>query len=314
MLLLILIKNRLYHQPGRTHRHDYRLFLRGDPGLRRHALPGRIVGGHALHGFLPRLYAKNLLNPATGFTVAILYWLTWTIALGSEFTAAGIIMRHWFPSVPVWIWSLVFMILIFLSNFFSVKIFAESEFWFAAVKVAAIVAFIILGGLAVVGVIPLKGSQGAPGLTNLTKDGWFPTGFGGFFTTMLTVNFAFSGTELIGITAGEAKEPEKTLPKAIHTTLWRLIIFFICSIFFMACLIPYKQAGVTESPFVHVFNMMGIPFASDLMNFVVLTAIISAGNSGLYASTRCSGPWAMRGLFQLFLPKPTKEGFRPSPC
>lgn len=184
------------------------------------------------------VYAKNLLNPATGFTVAILYWLTWTIALGSEFTAAGIIMRHWFPSVPVWIWSLVFMILIFLSNFFSVKIFAESEFWFAAVKVAAIVAFIILGGLAVVGVIPLKGSQGAPGLTNLTKDGWFPTGFGGVFTTMLTVNFAFSGTELIGITAGEAKEPEKTLPKAIHTTLWRLIIFFICSIFFMACLIP----------------------------------------------------------------------------
>lgn len=131
---------------------------------------------------------------------------------------------------------------------------------------------------------------------------------------MLTVNFAFSGTELIGITAGEAKEPEKTLPKAIHTTLWRLIIFFIGSIFFMACLIPYKQAGVTESPFVHIFNMMGIPFASDLMNFVVLTAIISAGNSGLYASTRCSGPWAMRGLFQLFLPKPTKEGFRPSPC
>ncbi|MGZ1348555.1 amino acid permease [Lactobacillus delbrueckii subsp. bulgaricus] len=127
------------------------------------------------------VYAKNLLNPATGFTVAILYWLTWTIALGSEFTAAGIIMRHWFPSVPVWIWSLVCMILIFLSNFFSVKIFAESEFWFAAVKVAAIVAFIILVGLAVVGVIPLKGSQGAPGLTNLTKDGWFPTGCGGVF-------------------------------------------------------------------------------------------------------------------------------------
>lgn len=254
------------------------------------------------------VYAKNLLNPATGFTVAILYWLTWTIALGSEFTAAGIIMRHWFPSVPVWIWSLVFMILIFLSNFFSVKIFAESEFWFAAVKVAAIVAFIILGGLAVVGVIPLKGSQGAPGLTNLTKDGWFPTGFGGVFTTMLTVNFAFSGTELIGITAGEAKEPEKTLPKAIHTTLWRLIIFFIGSIFIMACLIPYKQAGVTESPFVHVFNMMGIPFASDLMNFVVLTAIISAGNSGLYASTRMLWSLGNEGTIPVVFAKTNKRG------
>lgn len=254
------------------------------------------------------VYAKNLLNPATGFTVAILYWLTWTIALGSEFTAAGIIMRHWFPSVPVSIWSLVFMILIFLSNFFSVKIFAESEFWFAAVKVAAIVAFIILGGLAVVGVIPLKGSQGATGLTNLTKDGWFPTSFGGFFTTMLTVNFAFSGTELIGITAREAKEQEKTLPKAIHTTLWRLIIFFIGSIFIMACLIPYKQAGITESPFFHVFNMMGIPFASDLMNFVVLTAIISAGNSGLYASTRMLWSLGNEGTIPVFFAKTNKRG------
>ena len=200
------------------------------------------------------------------------------------------------------------MILIFLSNFFSVKIFAESEFWFAAVKVAAIVAFIILGGLAVVGVIPLKGGQGAPGLTNLTKDGWFPTGFGGVFTTMLTVNFAFSGTELIGITAGEAKEPEKTLPKAIHTTLWWLIIFFIGSIFFMACLIPYKQAGVTESPFVHVFNMMGIPFASDLMNFVVLTAIISAGNSGLYASTRMLWSLGNEGAIPVVFAKTNKRG------
>ena len=126
-----------------------------------------------------------------------------------------------------------------MSNYFSVRVFAESEFWFAAVKVFAIVAFIGLGGLAVVGLIPVKGCAHAPLLTNLTKDGWFPTGFKGVFTTMLTVNFAFSGTELIGITAGEAKDPEKTLPKAIHTTLWRLIIFFIGSIFVMACLIPY---------------------------------------------------------------------------
>ncbi|EHS87543.1 Amino acid transport protein, partial [Limosilactobacillus gastricus PS3] len=232
------------------------------------------------------VYAKDLISPATGFTVAILYWLTWTIALGSEFTAAGIIMRQWFPHVPVWIWSLLFIILIFLSNVFSVRIFAESEFWFAAIKVIAILVFIVLGALAIVGIIPMKGYQHAPLLTNLTKDGWFPTGFGGVFTTMLTVNFAFSGTELIGITAGEAKDPEKTLPKAIHTTLWRLIIFFIGSITVMACLIPYRQAGVSESPFVHVFKLMGIPYAADIMNFVVLTAIISAANSGLYASTR----------------------------
>ncbi len=232
------------------------------------------------------VYARKLIGPATGFTVALLYWLTWTIALGSEFTAAGIIMKEWFPHVPTWYWSLALIILILLSNIFTVRIFAESEFWFAAVKVLAIVAFIVLGALAIVGLIPVQGYTHAPGLTNLTKDGLFPTGIGGVFTTMLTVNFAFSGTELIGITAGEAKDPEKTLPKAIHTTLWRLVLFFIGSMVVMAALIPYKQAGVTQSPFVHVFQMMGIPYAADIMNFVVLTAIISAANSGLYASTR----------------------------
>lgn len=232
------------------------------------------------------VYARELIGPATGFTVALLYWLTWTIALGSEFTAAGIIMKEWFPHVPTWYWSLALIILILLSNIFTVRIFAESEFWFAAVKVLAIVAFIVLGALAIVGLIPIQGYTHAPGLTNLTKDGLFPTGIGGVFTTMLTVNFAFSGTELIGITAGKAKDPEKTLPKAIHTTLWRLVLFFIGSMVVMAALIPYKQAGVTQSPFVHVFQMMGIPYAADIMNFVVLTAIISAANSGLYASTR----------------------------
>ncbi|MBM6800941.1 amino acid permease, partial [Coprobacillus cateniformis] len=144
----------------------------------------------------------------------------------------------------------------------------------------------LLGGLAVLGILPIKGYSHAPLFTNIFKDGLFPNGIGGVFTTMLTVNFAFSGTELIGITAGEAKNPDKTIPKAIHTTLWRLVIFFIGSIVIMSCLIPYQQAGVTQSPFVHIFKLMGIPFAADLMNFVVLTAIVSAANSGLYASTR----------------------------
>ncbi len=232
------------------------------------------------------VYATEYIGPATGFVVAILYWLTWTIALGSEFTAAGLIMQRWFPQVPVWVWSLLFIILIVASNLFSVKIFAESEFWFAAVKVFAIVAFIILGLLAITGILPIRGVHHAPGLSNLVKNGLFPNGFGGVFTTMLTVNFAFSGTELIGVTAGEVADPGKAIPSAIHTTLWRLVIFFIGSIVVMAALIPYKVAGVTQSPFVYVLNRLQVPYAADLMNFVVLTAIISAANSGLYASTR----------------------------
>ncbi len=232
------------------------------------------------------VYANKFIGPGTGFTTAILYWLTWTVALGSEFTAAGLIMKTWFPHTPTWIWSALFMVVIFTINALSVGFFAEAEFWFSSIKVVAIIAFIILGGLAIVGVLPIKGYSHAPGLTNLFKDGLFPTGFKGVFTTMLTVNFAFSGTELIGVTAGETRDPEHNIPRAIHTTLLRLVIFFIGSIFVMAALIPWQKAGVNQSPFVLVFNSIGLPFAGDIMNFVVLTAIMSAANSGLYASTR----------------------------
>ncbi|MFB9768423.1 amino acid permease [Lactiplantibacillus modestisalitolerans] len=253
------------------------------------------------------VYAKRYIGPGTGFTVAVLYWLTWTIALGSEFTAAGLIMQTWFPHVATWIWSLLFMVVIFTVNALSVRWFAEAEFWFASIKVFAIIAFIVLGGLAIVGWLPLHGHAQAPLLSNYTRNGWFPNGFGGVFTTMLTVNFAFSGTELIGITAGETKDPAKTIPKAIHTTLWRLIIFFIGSMFVMAALIPYKQAGVTQSPFVLVFKEIGIPYAADLMNFVVLTAIMSAANSGLYASTRMLWSLANEGTIPKIFKKTTKR-------
>ncbi|MBP5833139.1 amino acid permease [Lactiplantibacillus plantarum] len=253
------------------------------------------------------VYAKKYIGPGTGFTVAILYWLTWTIALGSEFTAAGLIMQTWFPHIATWIWSLVFMVVIFTVNALSVRWFAESEFWFASIKVIAIVAFIVLGGLAMVGILPLHGHTSAPFLSNYTRNGWFPNGFGGVFTTMLTVNFAFSGTELIGITAGETKDPAHTIPTAIKTTLWRLIIFFIGSMFVMAALIPYKQAGVTQSPFVLVFKAIGIPYAADLMNFVVLTAIMSAANSGLYASTRMLWSLANEGTIPKVFKRTTKR-------
>lgn len=254
------------------------------------------------------VYADKYIGPGTGFTVAILYWLTWTVALGSEFTAAGLIMHTWFPNSPTWIWSLLFMIVIFTSNALSVRFFAETEFWFSSIKVVAIIAFIVLGALAIFGVLPIKGYTHAPLFHNLFKDGMFPNGVKGVFTTMLTVNFAFSGTELIGITAGETKDPEKNIPKAIHTTLLRLIIFFIGSITVMAALIPWQKAGVNQSPFVLVFNSIGLPFAGDLMNFVVLTAILSAANSGLYASTRMLWSLAHEGMIPMKYAKTNSRG------
>ena len=254
------------------------------------------------------VYAERYIGPGTGFTVAILYWLTWTVALGSEFTAAGLIMQKWFPHSPTWAWSALFMIVIFLSNALSVKFFAETEFWFSSIKVIAIVVFIIVGFLAIFGVIPIKGYTHAPMFTNLFKDGIFPNGFKAVFTTMLTVNFAFSGTELIGVTAGETKDPGKNIPKAIHTTLLRLVIFFIGSIVVMSALIPWQKAGVNQSPFVLVFNSIGLPFAGDLMNFVVLTAILPAANSGLYASTRMLWSLANEKMIPLKYAKTNSRG------
>lgn len=207
------------------------------------------------------VYAEKFIGPGTGFVIAIQYWLTWTVALGSEFTAAGLLMQRWFPNSPTWVWSAVCIILIFTLNALSVRFFAEAEFWFASIKVFAICAFIIIGLLAIFGVIPIAGYQHAPMFGNLIKDGVFPNGFMPVFATILTVNFAFSGTELIGVTAGETRDPQTAVPKAIHTTLWRLVLFFIGSITVMCALIPWRKAGVGESPFVLVFNSIGIPYA-----------------------------------------------------
>ena len=143
---------------------------------------------------------------------------------------------------------------------------------------------------------------------NLVKDGIFPNGFMPVFATILTVNFAFSGTELIGVTAGETRDPETAVPKAIHTTLWRLVLFFIGSITVMCALIPWRQAGVGESPFVLVFNSIGIPYAGDIMNFVVLTAVLSASNSGLYASTRMVWSMGNEGMIPRWFAKTNRRG------
>ncbi|MDM5296828.1 S-methylmethionine permease [Bacillus pumilus] len=232
-------------------------------------------------------YATKYIGPGTGYTVAWLYWLTWTVALGSEFTAAGLLMQRWFPDTSVWMWSGVFALLIFLLNAFTVKFFAESEFWFSSIKVMAIILFIILGGAAMFGLIPLQGEEAAPFFSNFTGEGGlFPNGFLPILMTMLAVNFAFSGTELIGIAAGESVNPDETIPRAIRTTVLRLVLFFVGTIIVLAGLIPVEEAGVIKSPFVVVFDRIGIPYAADFMNFVILTAILSAANSGLYASSR----------------------------
>ncbi|MCD7035402.1 S-methylmethionine permease [Metabacillus sp. GX 13764] len=253
-------------------------------------------------------YAAKYIGPGTGYTVAWLYWLTWTVALGSEFTAAGLLMQRWFPFVSVWIWSAMFAALIFGLNAVTIRFFAESEFWFSSVKVLAIVIFVILGAGAMFGLIPLAHSEPAPFFSNLTSGGLFPNGAFAVVMTMLAVNFAYSGTELIGVAAGETADPQKNIPLAIRTTLFRLILFFIGTIVILSALLPMSDAGVLKSPFVAVFERIGLPYAADLMNFVILTAILSAANSGLYASSRMLWSLADKKTIPALFGKVTKKG------
>ncbi|MHA3096693.1 amino acid permease [Acinetobacter brisouii] len=258
-------------------------------------------------------YANKYIGPATGYMITWLYWLTWTATLGTEFTAAALLMQEWFPQVSMWIWTAIFAALIFILNISSTRMFAESEFWLALVKVVTVVSFILLGLLAIFGIVSYHGETQAPLFSNLLAQGWFPKGLMPIFATMLIVNFAFSGTELIGVAAGETADPANNVPKAINAAIWRLLIFFVGTIVVICALLPYQQAGlnaahVSNSPFVTVFSYMGIPYAEDIIRFVIITALLSAANSGLYAASRMMWALSVKRQLPAMFSKLTKHG------
>ncbi|YCK82070.1 amino acid permease [Arthrobacter sp. D3-18] len=256
------------------------------------------------------IYASRSIGPATGFATAWLYWLCWAVAIGSEFTASGLLMQRWFPDIEVWVWCLVFAAMLFGFNAFSSKFFGESEFWFSIVKVGAIIALIVFGGAALFGFHPLSESNNHPFLLENfnTSDGLFPNGFTGVLVTALAVFYAFSGSELIGVAAGETKDPAKNIPKAMRSTVIRLLIFFVGAIAVIAATVPFDQVGLDESPFVTVFSSVGIPFAADIMNFVIITALLSAGNSGLFSCARMLYSLADEGHAPRALKRLTRRG------
>ncbi|YAR63379.1 amino acid permease [Bacillus cytotoxicus] len=254
-------------------------------------------------------YATKFINPATGFTIGWLYWLSWANTTGLEFTTAGITMQRWLPGIPVWVWCLIFGVTIFTINALSARSYAETEFWFSSIKVSAIVAFIILGGATMLGIIELKGNEPAPPLSNFIEHGGlFPNGIGAILLTMVTVNYSFQGTELVGIATGESENPAKTLPRSIRNIIWRTMFFFVLAIFVLVTLIPWQEAGLTKSPFVAVFDRIGIPYAIDIMNFVILTAVLSVANSGLYAATRMLWSLSKNSMAPAFLQKLSSRG------
>lgn len=250
-------------------------------------------------------FASKNIGPGTGYMVSWMYWLGWSATLGTEFTAAALLMQEWFPDTSIWLWTLVFIIAVLGSNLASTRFFAESEFWLSLIKVSTVFIFIVLGLAAIFGLISFEGYESAPLFSNLSAHGWFPNGLFPIFATMLIVNFAFNGTEMIGIAAGETENPEKNVPKAIHAAVLRLMIFFVGTIIVISALLPYQDAGLntsqnqglSNSPFVSVFNFLGIPYAEDMMRFVIITALLSTANSGLYAASRMM--WALSVQKQL---------------
>ncbi|HEL1604533.1 TPA: amino acid permease [Streptococcus suis] len=253
-------------------------------------------------------YATKFISPGTGFMVAWMYWLCWVVALASQFVGAAQLMQRWFPSVPIWIFATIFAVIVFGLNTLSVGWFARAEDALSSVKVYAIMAFIILGTLAIFGVLPFEGTNATPLFNNITAQGLFPNGLVGFISVMLSVNYAFSGVEMIGIAAGETDNPKKAVPQAIKSTIGLLVIFFVLTIVVLAALLPMSEAGVTEAPFVLVLDKIGFPYAADIMNFIILTAILSASTSGLYASSRMLWSLANEGMISKELVKINKHG------
>lgn len=243
-----------------------------------------------------QVYGSRFVDPAFGFALGWNYWYNWAITIAVELSAAAIIMHYWYPEIPGIVWSALFLVIIVLLNWFSVKGFGEGEFWFALLKVITVVAFIILGLLMIFGIMNSPPNDGLiPGWDVFTaRDAPFVGGVPAFIGVALIVGFSFQGTELIGMAAGESQEPGRTIPRAIHQIFWRILFFYVLSILVIGMLLPYYDPlllhndikNIDESPFTLVFQRAGLAFAAGVMNAVILSAILSAGNSGMFASTR----------------------------
>ena len=233
------------------------------------------------------VYAETYLSRWAGFAVRTTYGLVQIIAIGAEVTAVAIYFTFWFPSVPQWTWVLAVSIGLVAINTLQVGRFGEIEYWFALIKVVAILTFIAVGGALIFGI----GTKQAVGLSNLTANGGFlPHGWTGVWLALTLVVTSYMGVEAIAVTAGEAEKPEESIPRAMRTIVYRLIIFYVLAITIMLAMTPWNQAGsgngLNASPFVQAFSAAGIPYAAGIMNAVVITAALSSSNTDLYLTTR----------------------------
>ncbi|RNB84828.1 amino acid permease [Brevibacillus nitrificans] len=258
-------------------------------------------------------YATRFVDPSLGFALGWNYWYNWAITIAVELSAAALIMKYWLPDVPSIIWSALFLVLMFVINALSVKSFGESEYWFALIKVITVIVFIVIGVLMIFGIM---GGQ-AVGFTNFTKgEAPFNGGYMAILGVFMIAGFSFQGTELVGVAAGESENPAHSIPKAIRQIFWRILLFYILAILIIGLLVPYDNPNLISgditdiaiSPFTIVFEKAGFAFAASVMNAVILTSVLSAGNSGMYASTRMLWVLAKEGKAPKWFAKVTRSG------
>lgn len=241
-------------------------------------------------------HADRALGGWAGFSIGWLYWFFWVVVLAVESTAGAAILADWIPAVPQWGWALIVMLALTATNLVSVGSYGEFEFWFAGIKVVAITAFIVVGLLAVFGVLPgVHADQASFG--NLTGHGGFlPHGPGSILTGMLLVVFSFMGSEIATLAAGESEDPQRAVTKATNSIIWRIAVFYLGSILIVVSLIPWNDKSITDKgSYVAALDSLGIAHAGQIMNFIVVTSVLSCLNSGLYTASRMAFSLGERG-------------------
>jgi GABA permease len=247
---------------------------------------------------------RPALGALAGFVTGWMYWYFWVIVVAQEAVAGAGLVRFWFPNEPMWLISLALLLSLTVTNLISVKVFGEFEFWFASIKVAAIVVFLMLAAVYVLGIWP----GAAFNVANLTAHGGFaPNGILPVLTGAVAATGFYFGAEIVPIAAAETAEPAKAVAKAINSVITRVLLFYVGSILLVVCLVPWNSAGIT-APYVSALEAMGIPGGPYIMNAVVLTAVLSALNSGLYASSRMLFALTGRGDAPKALAKLSRNG------
>lgn len=244
------------------------------------------------------------------------YWFNWAVTVAADLVASGLVMAYWFPSVPSWIWAVGFLVIVVGLNALSARVYGEAEFWLAAIKVVIVIVFVLSGVFMIAGVM----GENSPGLSNWTTgDAPFHNGFVGVIAVFMIAGFSFQGTELVGVAAGESENPRRDVPRSIRTVFWRIMFFYIGAIAVIGTLLPYTDPSllsaaddsannIAQSPFTLVFARMGIGAAAAVMNAVILTSILSAGNSGLYAASRMLHSMALKRQAPAIFARVTKGG------